>query len=104
MIDRLACKLAEGRAHEHMPCAGLQISVHESICLVLACRSACTRARALCWLADWRAGVHLLGAGLHIDVHACAWDVQAFRGGILGFETRCMLAVLMYVQSLQYFG
>ena len=68
----------------------MQNGVHACMSLVLACRMTCTRPYPR--------------AGLHIDVHACAWDVQAFRGGILDFETRCMLAVLMYVQSLQYFG
>ena len=64
-----------------MPRAGMQNGVPACMSLVLACRMTCTRPYPR--------------AGLHIDVHACAWDVQAFRGGILGFETRCMLAVLM---------
>src|SRR5436309_1381513 len=87
---RTMCRRAERCAGVHVPRAGMQNGVHACMSLVLACRMTCTRPYPR--------------AGLHIDVHACAWDVQAFRGGILGFETRCMLAVLMYVQSLQYFG
>src|SRR5439155_558589 len=81
MSDSSACKPARRAAGVHVPRAGMQNGVPACMSLVLACRMTCTRPYPR--------------AGLHIDVHACAWDVQAFRGGILGFETRCMLAVLM---------
>ena len=122
---RRACALcwhADQRAGVHVPRAGMQNDVHACTCLVLACRTACRRACASCRRAERCASVHVPRAGmqngvpacmslvlacrmtctrpypragLHIDVHACAWNVQAFRGGILGFEMRCMLAVLM---------
>jgi len=48
MIDRMACKLADGRPGVHLPCAGLQSGVHARTWLVLACTSTCMRACASC--------------------------------------------------------
>src|SRR5437667_270405 len=102
MIDRMACKLADGRAGVHSPCAGVQTDVHACMCQVLACTSTCMRACARCRRAHRPACVHVPGAGVHIGVLACTWVAQAYRRDIPGCQTDVHACSLMPTKSIQY--